>query len=190
MMWMFPKIGVGKPPKWMVYFMENPIKMDVYTIIFGNTHVYLFLITPTLNSPLGNMVKFSVFIKNSSTYWCVFFFSQLLGKWYQWYQLPTSNNSTTNLAKLQYFTNLDFPEIRDFPYFSPPFGGNRSCEVAMKFAHFPNLSVQMTFGSATGSGTGLRYPVFLRKQWTVVETTTWQPLGKTLLKVKLLVGYI
>ena len=25
--WMFPKIG-GKPPKWMVYFMENPIKMD------------------------------------------------------------------------------------------------------------------------------------------------------------------
>ena len=22
-----PKIG-GKPPKWMVYFMENPIKMD------------------------------------------------------------------------------------------------------------------------------------------------------------------
>ena len=25
--WMFPKI-VGKPPKWMVYFMENPIKID------------------------------------------------------------------------------------------------------------------------------------------------------------------
>ncbi len=25
--WVFPKIG-GKPPKWMVYFMENPIKMD------------------------------------------------------------------------------------------------------------------------------------------------------------------
>ena len=25
--WMFPKIG-GKPPKWMVKIMENPIKMD------------------------------------------------------------------------------------------------------------------------------------------------------------------
>ena len=30
----------------------------------------------------------------------------------------------SNLAKLLYFTNPDFPEIaRDFPYFSPPFGG-------------------------------------------------------------------
>ena len=27
MMGVEPKIG-GKPPKWMVYFMENPIKMD------------------------------------------------------------------------------------------------------------------------------------------------------------------
>ena len=39
--WMFPKIGV--PQKWMVYFMENPIKMDDLggnTPIFGNTHVY------------------------------------------------------------------------------------------------------------------------------------------------------
>ena len=26
--WVFPKIG-GKPPKWMVKIMENPIKMDV-----------------------------------------------------------------------------------------------------------------------------------------------------------------
>jgi len=25
--WVFPKIG-GKPPKWMVKIMENPIKMD------------------------------------------------------------------------------------------------------------------------------------------------------------------
>ena len=34
----FPKIGVVKPPKWMVYFMENPIKMDDlggFPIIFG-----------------------------------------------------------------------------------------------------------------------------------------------------------
>ena len=34
-----PKIG-GKTPKWMVYFMEIPIKMDdlgVYTPIFGST---------------------------------------------------------------------------------------------------------------------------------------------------------
>ncbi len=38
--WVFPKIG-GKPPKWMVYFMENPIKMDdlgCFPPIFGNTH--------------------------------------------------------------------------------------------------------------------------------------------------------
>ena len=36
-----PKIG-GKPPKWMVKIMENPIKMDDLggnTPIFGNTQV-------------------------------------------------------------------------------------------------------------------------------------------------------
>ena len=27
LIWVFPKIGV-KLPKWMIYFMENPIKMD------------------------------------------------------------------------------------------------------------------------------------------------------------------
>ena len=38
-------MGVSKnngTPKWMVYFMENHIKMDdlgVYTPIFGNTHM-------------------------------------------------------------------------------------------------------------------------------------------------------
>ena len=37
---MFPKIG-GFPPKWMVYFMENPIKMD-------DLGVPLFLETPKL----------------------------------------------------------------------------------------------------------------------------------------------
>ena len=37
-MWVFPKIG-GKPPKWMVCFMENPIKMD-------DLGVPLFLETP------------------------------------------------------------------------------------------------------------------------------------------------
>ena len=32
-----------------------------------------------------------------------------------------------HLAKIQYFTNLDFPEIAGkFPYFSPPFGGFKS----------------------------------------------------------------
>ena len=36
--WVFPTIG-GKPPKWMVYFMENPIKMD-------DLGVPLFLETP------------------------------------------------------------------------------------------------------------------------------------------------
>ena len=35
----FPKIG-GKTPKWMAYFMENPVKMDDLggkNFIFGNT---------------------------------------------------------------------------------------------------------------------------------------------------------
>ena len=39
-------------------------------------------------------------------------------------------SETNGLAKLSYFTNLDFPEIRGpiFPYFSPLFGGpGRSC---------------------------------------------------------------
>ena len=48
---MFPKIG-GKPPKWMVKIMENPIKMDDLggktTPIFGNTH----LINPLRRDPL------------------------------------------------------------------------------------------------------------------------------------------
>ena len=33
----------GFPPKWMVYFMEKPIKMDDlggFTPIFGNTHMW------------------------------------------------------------------------------------------------------------------------------------------------------
>ena len=29
--------------------------------------------------------------------------------------------------------NLDFPEIRGFPFQNATFWGNRSCEVAMKF---------------------------------------------------------
>ena len=38
-----PKIGgVKTPPKWMVYFMENPIKMDD----LGVYHLPLFLETP------------------------------------------------------------------------------------------------------------------------------------------------
>ena len=39
-----PKIRGFYPPKWMVYFMENPIKMDDlggFPHIFGNTHVYV-----------------------------------------------------------------------------------------------------------------------------------------------------
>ena len=38
---MFSKIG-GKPPKWIVKIMENPIKMDDLggkPTIFGNTHI-------------------------------------------------------------------------------------------------------------------------------------------------------
>ena len=41
--WAFPKIG-GKPPKWMVKIMENPIKMDDLggkPTIFGNIHIVL-----------------------------------------------------------------------------------------------------------------------------------------------------
>ncbi len=36
-----------------------------------------------------------------------------------------------SLAKLYYFTNLDFPEIREFPETSATFLGPRSCEVAL-----------------------------------------------------------
>ena len=38
--WVFPKIGV--PPKWMVYFMENPIKMDDLGVpLFLETPIYI-----------------------------------------------------------------------------------------------------------------------------------------------------
>ena len=44
--------------------------------------------------------------------------------------------SSNHLAKLSYFTNLDFPEIRGCPFLFPTFWGPvRSCEVAMKFDH-------------------------------------------------------
>ena len=37
--WMFPKIG-GKPPKWMVKIMENPIKIDDLGRGLGNTPIF------------------------------------------------------------------------------------------------------------------------------------------------------
>ena len=38
--WMFPKI-VGKPPKWMVFFRENPIEMDDLGVpLFSETPIY------------------------------------------------------------------------------------------------------------------------------------------------------
>ena len=47
--WMFPKIG-GKPQKWMVKIMENPIEMD-------DLGVPLFLETPTSTMQLMLFVK-------------------------------------------------------------------------------------------------------------------------------------
>ena len=39
--WMFPKIG-GKPPKWMVKIMENPIKIhDLGVTLFLETPIYV-----------------------------------------------------------------------------------------------------------------------------------------------------
>ena len=41
----FPKIGVGKPPKWMVKIMENPVNIDDLggkPTIFGNIHIDIF----------------------------------------------------------------------------------------------------------------------------------------------------
>ena len=60
--WMFPKIG-GKPPKWMVYFMENPIKMD-------DLGVPLFLETPTLRKIL--QFEFDILLKSNMVF--LFFF--------------------------------------------------------------------------------------------------------------------
>ena len=41
LMWGFPKIG-GKPPKWMVKIMENPIKMDDLGVpLFSETSMYV-----------------------------------------------------------------------------------------------------------------------------------------------------
>ena len=49
-----------------------------------------------------------------------------------WQQTISVLDCCNYLAKLQYFTNLDFPEIRGpIPLLNPPFGGNRSCEVAI-----------------------------------------------------------
>ena len=78
--WMFPKIG-GKPPKWMVKIMENPIKMDdlggpplfletpiwVSFRIFSNRYHYITILRvihhrdkgakPTINVNVGKLSK-------------------------------------------------------------------------------------------------------------------------------------
>ena len=48
---MFPKIGV-KPPKWIVYFMENPIKMDDLEYpLFWDRHPHGFPIVTSIGMP-------------------------------------------------------------------------------------------------------------------------------------------
>ena len=49
-----PKIGVVNPPKWMVYFMENPIKMDDLGVpLFLDTPIsYSYILLMDLTSPL------------------------------------------------------------------------------------------------------------------------------------------
>ncbi len=54
--WMFPKIG-GKPPKWMVYFMENHIKMDDLGVpIFLETPIYLLINFRNLDCDLAKYI--------------------------------------------------------------------------------------------------------------------------------------
>ena len=65
-----PKIG-GKPPKWMVYFMENPIK--IFMIwgypYFGSTHIF-----PPQKKDVG-FCRWLCFIapKSSSPFFCCVF---------------------------------------------------------------------------------------------------------------------
>ena len=62
---MFPKIGVVNPPKWMVYFMENPIKMD-------DLGIPLFLETPTSSTGCVSIVFFPHVLtsnKRPKSYW-------------------------------------------------------------------------------------------------------------------------
>ena len=56
---MFPKIG-GGPPKWMVYFMENPIKID-------DLGVPLFLETPIYRILLDLHLQMFFFLCQAST---------------------------------------------------------------------------------------------------------------------------
>ena len=52
--------------------------------------------------------------------------------WYKRIERKTSHQKKNmNLAKLQYFTNLDFPEISGFPFLNATFWGPRSSEVAI-----------------------------------------------------------
>ena len=51
---MFPKNRFFFPPKWMVYFMENPIKIDDLgkkKPIFGNTHIHFPVFMLPASSP-------------------------------------------------------------------------------------------------------------------------------------------
>ena len=66
--WVFPKIG-EKNWKWMVYNVENPIKMDDLgpTPIFGNTHLllqaqYFYFPPPTLLPTSHAMGPIPVFL--------------------------------------------------------------------------------------------------------------------------------
>ena len=60
-MWVFPKIG-GKPPKWMVKIMENPIKMDD---LGGKTTPYFWFNT---HVPSQQGIHFEYFSRISGAY--------------------------------------------------------------------------------------------------------------------------
>ena len=62
-MWVFPKIRGKPPPKWMVYFMENPIRMDDLGAhpYFGNTHVDPFARLKMLHFPTNACLAFRAF---------------------------------------------------------------------------------------------------------------------------------